>query len=622
MPPKHYDFSGWATKNDLRCNDGRIIRRGAFIVNDGQTVPLVWNHQHNSPDNVLGHAVLENREDGVYAYCEFNESQKGKSAKEAVKHGDVKALSIWANGLTQNGPDVIHGNIREVSLVLAGSNPGAFIESVLVHGESIDEFDEEGIFYTDEEIVLSHSDAIDKPEGSKEDKKVPEEKGKGKEKEKEKTVKDVYDTLNEEQKKAVAIIVGMAIQDSKEESEKEKKEEGEEMKHNMFSDDNGGFPFISHSDMKQLIEDGRRLGSFKAALNQSLEDGILAHSIDTTGMIGPSDSTASQKYGLRDPEMLFPEFRSLQTQPEWISRNMGWVEKVMSRVHRTPFSRVKMMFADITEDEARARGYIKGNLKKEEVFTLLKRTVSPTTIYKKQKMDRDDILDITGFDVLAWIAGEMRLMLNEEIARSILIGDGRPTSSDDHIDDTKLIPIVKEPALFNTVVKVKVAANATEAEIAKATINAVIRSRKKYKGSGSPDFFTTEDVVTEMLLIEDELGHKLYKTEDEITTTLRAKEIIPVEVMEEVEIDVKDGETTKKYPLIGILVNLADYNVGADKGGEINMFEDFDIDYNQQKYLLETRISGALTKPFSAITLVLDKAGTQTQNAYRSGSSD
>lgn len=600
MPPKNYDFCGWATKNDLRCSDGKIIRRGAFLVNDGQTVPLVWNHQHNSPEDVLGHAVLENRDDGVYAYCEFNESPKGIAAKEAVKHGDVKSLSIWANGLNQNGSEVLHGNIREVSLVLAGANPGAFIESVLAHMEPIDEFDEEGIFYTNEEIVLIHAEEAEMQ---------PEEKKK--EDNEEDTVEEVYDTLSDKQKKAVAVIVGMAIQDAKGESQSEEskpEKEEKEMRHNIFSDEDGNeVQVLSHSDMQKIISDGKRLGSLREAVKQNIEDGVLAHSIDTTGMQGPSSSTASQTYGFRDPDMLFPEFRSMTTQPEWISRNMGWVNKVMTRVHRTPFSRVKSVFADITEDDARARGYIKGKLKKEEVFTLLKRTTSPTTIYKKQKMDRDDVIDITDFDVIAWIRAEMRVMLDEEIARAILIGDGRATSSDDHISEEHVRPIVKEAPLFNTIVKVTVENDADEAAVAKATINAIIRSRKNYKGSGSPDFFTTEDVVTEMLLIEDGIGHKLYKTEAELATTLRAKEIIPVEPMEDTKISITENSTTKEYPLIGVIVNLTDYNVGADKGGAINMFDDFDIDYNQQKYLIETRISGALIRPYSAVTLVLDR---------------
>lgn len=606
MPSENYDFSGWATKNDLRCSDGRIIRRGAFSVNDGQRVPLVWNHQHNSPSDVLGHAILENKDEGVYAYCYFNNSQKGLDAKEAVRHGDVKALSIWANGLSQNGSEVLHGNIREVSLVLAGANPGAFIESVLAHGEAIDEFDEEGIFYTNEEIVLSHSDAIDDPEGKKEEK---ENKMEVKKEIGEETVKDVYETLNDKQKKAVAVIVGMAIQDTKENGDdEEEKGEKEEMKHNMFSDGENNTSYLSHDDMKKIFDDGKRLGSLREAIKQNIKDGVLMHSVDTTGMTGPSSSTSSQAYGFRDPDMLFPEFRSLQAQPEWISRNMDWVSKVMARVHRTPFSRVKSIFADITEDDARARGYIKGSLKKEEVFTLLKRNTSPCTIYKKQKIDRDDLLDIVDFDIVAWIRSEMRVMLNEEIARAILIGDGRSTSSDDHISEEHIRPIIKEAPLFNTVVKVSVAYDADEAAVAKATINAIIRSRKNYKGSGNPDFYTTEDTITEMLLLEDANGHKFYKTEAEVSTAIRAKEIVTVEPMEDVKVSITESSTTKQYPLIGVLVNLVDYNVGADKGGEINTFDDFDIDYNQQKYLIETRISGALIKPYSAITLVLDRA--------------
>jgi HK97 family phage prohead protease len=594
-----YDFAGWASKNDLKCSDGRVIRHGAFSADNGRRVPLVWNHQHNSPKDVLGHAILESRDEGVYAYCSFNNSTAGQDAKEAVKHGDVESLSIWANQLQQVGSDVMHGVIREVSLVLAGANPGAFIESVLAHGEPMEDGDDEGLFYSGTSLTLAHADEPKKEE-TKEDSK--EEDGEGE------TVRDVYDTLTDKQKKAVAIIVGQAIADAKGESDEDDNEEDNEegdndMKHNMFSDGAEDVTVLSHADYEKIFSDAKRLGSLREAVAEhSQEGGILAHAaIDTTGM---TVATGNQTYGFNDPSMLFPDYKTLNNPPEWISRNMDWVSDVMSSVHHTPFSRIKSVYANITEDEARARGYIKGKQKKEEVFTTLKRTTDPQTIYKKQKIDRDDQIDITDFDVVAWIRAEMRVMLDEELARAFLIGDGRQSDSDDKISPDHIRPVVTDAPLFNTQVKVEVAENATASEIAKETINAAIRARKNYKGSGNPKFYTTEDVLTEMLLIEDGIGHKLYKTEAELATSLRVSAIVTVEPMEGMTIDF--GED-KDLPLIGTIVNLADYNVGADKGGEVNMFEDFDIDYNQNKYLIETRCSGALVKPFSALTLALKK---------------
>lgn len=606
-----YDCEGWATKNNLECSDGLIIRKDAFRVDNGKKVPLVWNHQHNAVADVLGHAVLENRDEGVYAYCSFNNTSGGRDAKEAVQHGDVTALSIWANNLHQVGNEILHGVIREVSLVLAGANPGAFIESVLSHGDPMGEGEDEGIFYTNEGIFLCHGevkkDDPEKKEEGKMDGQEPEKKELEK-KEGGKTVQQVLNGMTDEQKAAVGIIVEQAVKDAKKESggeepPKEKKEDNE-MKHNMFE---GRQPAkaISHSDMEQILSDAKRLGSLKEAVNSHIENGVLSHSIDTTGM---ETAKGKQKYGFNDPSMLFPDYKAMNNQPEWISRNMDWVTKLMSRVHHTPFSRIKSMYANITEDEARARGYIKGKLKKEEVFTTLKRTTDPQTIYKKQKLDRDDIIDITDFDVVSWIKAEMRLMLDEEIARAILIGDGRQSDSDDKIKEDHIRPVAKDVPLFNTVIKVSVPANADDATIAKETIKAIIRGRKHFKGSGKPDFWTTEDVTTEMLLLEDQIGHAIYKTEAELATKLRVNEIIPVEPMEGQTISIMEGITTKQYPLLGVIVNMADYNIGADKGGEVNLFDDFDIDYNQQKYLIETRISGALVKPFSALTIVLDKA--------------
>lgn len=605
-----YDFEGWATKNNLECSDGLIIRKDAFRVDNGKKVPLVWNHQHNAVADVLGHAILENRDEGVYAYCSFNNTSGGRDAKEAVQHGDVTALSIWANNLHQVGNDILHGVIREVSLVLAGANPGAFIESVLSHGDPMGEGEDEGIFYTNEGIFLCHGevkkDDPEKKEEGKMDGQEPEKK-ELEEKEGGKTVQQVLNDMSDEQKAAVGIIVEQVVKDAKKESggeepPKEKKEENE-MKHNMFE---GRQPakVISHSDMEQILSDAKRLGSLKEAVNSHIENGVLSHSIDTTGM---ETAKGKQKYGFNDPSMLFPDYKAMNNQPEWISRNMDWVTKLMSRVHHTPFSRIKSMYANITEDEARAKGYIKGKLKKEEVFTTLKRTTDPQTIYKKQKLDRDDIIDITDFDVVAWIKAEMRVMLDEEIARAILIGDGRPSDSDDKIKEDHIRPVVKDVPLYNTVIKVTVPADADDSLIAKETIKAMIRGRKHYKGSGKPDFWTTEDVTTEMLLLEDQIGHALYKTEAELATKLRVNEIIPVEPMEGQTVSITEKSITKVYPLLGVVVNMADYNVGADKGGEVNLFDDFDIDYNQQKYLIETRISGALVKPFSALTIVLDK---------------
>ena len=588
---ENYDFSGWATRNDLKCSDGRIIRKDAFKANDGQKVPLVWNHQHSDPNEVLGHALLENRDEGVYAYCKFNDTESGQTAKLLVQHGDVNALSIYANQLKQQGPNVMHGNIRELSLVLASANPGAFIESIIKHGE---ESDEEGIIYTGENIELAHS-GVGKPsekeetseelkhsEESKEETKMAEEP---KETGSEKTIGDIFNTLNEEQKNAVYAMIGQALEDKGDDSEGG----DEDMKHNVFDDDTKNQEnVLSHDAMQEIISDAKRYGSMK--------ESFLAHSTDIE--YAPS----SQTYGINTPDYLFPEAHNLNNPPEFIKREMGWVTKVMNGVHHSPFSRIKSMFADITEDDARAKGYIKGKLKKEEVFGLLKRTTTPTTIYKKQKMDRDDVIDITDFDVIAWLKSEMRMMLDEEIARAILVGDGRSTSSDDKINEMNIRPIWKDEDLFTIKAAVEVSSTATADQKAKAFIRACVKSRKNYKGSGTPSLFTTEDVLTDCLLLEDANGRVIYDTEEKLRTALRVKEIITVPVME--GLTRTDGESNT-LSLMGIIVNLADYNVGADKGGAINMFDDFDIDYNSMKYLIETRCSGALIKPFSAITLEL-----------------
>ena len=605
------DFSGWATKNDLECSDGRIIRRNAFKVNDGQTVPLVWNHQHNEVYNVLGHAVLENRDDGVWAYCYFNDTDSGKYARQMVEHGDVNQLSIYANQLKQKGKDVIHGVIREVSLVLSGANPGAYIMDVSVaHGEDADG---EGIIFTG---ITSDDYSI---EHSSEEEPMEKEYD-------ERTIGDVLDTLNDEQRDVVMSLLNDALELSDEDEEYDDYEddrdeddedydddgnyeydeydEGEydDMKHNAFdnSDSMMGVDEIttlSHSDMETIFKNAKQSGSLKDAVNEYLGEDSLIHSVDTTGM---TVATGTQTYGFNDASMLFPEYKNLNNPPEWISRDMDWVQDVMSNVHKTPFSRIKSTYANITEDDARAKGYFKGNLKKEEVFTTLKRTTDPQTIYKKQKLDRDDILDITDFDVVSWIKKEMEVMLDEEKARAILIGDGRNPSSDDKIQELHVRPIATDVPLFNTKVNVTKTQAMTPGEFAKATIDAILRARKNYKGSGNPTFYTTEDVLTEMLLVEDQIGHKLYKTEAELATALRVKKIVTVEVME--------GQQVDNKPLIGIIVNLKDYNVGADKGGEKTLFDDFDIDYNQYKYLIECRMSGALVKPYSALT-ILEAAG-------------
>ena len=599
----NYDFSGYATKNDLRCSDGRTIRKDAFKDNDGQTVPLVWQHGHNDPENVIGHALLENRADGVYCYGSFNGTSKAATAKALVEHGDITALSIYANKLKQQGGDVLHGIIREVSLVLAGANPGASIDfPILAH--SGEESETEATIYTGEPLYLKHEDKDDdkaeEPEEKVEELKHEDDEEEEPKKEEtkmaeEKTVKDVFDELTEEQKNVVYFMIGQALEDAGVSSE----EEDEDMKHNVFDTDEMYGNELTHADYEQIFDDAKRLGSLRDSVIMHMEDGVLAHSIPTEGMVGPSSSTASQTYGFRDPDMLFPEYRTMNNPPEWIKRETGWVQKVMGGAHHTPFSRIKSVFADITEDEARAKGYIKGKLKKEQVFTLLKRTTDPQTIYKKQKLDRDDVIDITDFDVVSWIRSEMRVMLDEEIARAILIGDGRSGASDDKIQENHVRPIVSDAPLFS--IPVSVPSGTDDSETAKNFIDAAIRGRKTYKGSGTPTLFTTADMHTEMLLLEDQIGHKLYKSDQELATALRVNEIVEVEVMEGQKVDNKD--------LLGIIVNMADYNIGADKGGEINMFDDFDIDYNQMKYLIETRISGALIKPFSAMVLTSGAGG-------------
>ena len=571
-----YDFSGWATKNNLKCSDGRTILKDAFKHNDGQTVPLVWNHQHNDPLNILGHALLENREEGVYAYCKFNDTEAGRNAKMLVEHGDVTALSIYANKLKQKGGNVEHGVIREVSLVLAGANPGAFIDSIIRHGESSDE---EGVIYTGENLELYHAEENqNENEGKKEEAKEVDNK-------KEKTVQDVFDTLTEEQKNVVYALIGQALEDKEvEHSNINENEEENVMKHNVFENDNySNDDVLTHADMEQILRDAKRIGSLREAVLQH-NDGDDIY--DTYG-IKPN----AEGEGI---SMLFPDYKNLNNVPEFIKRDTGWVAQVMGAVHHTPFSRIKSMFADIREDEARALGYMKGDLKKEEVFSLLKRTTDPQTIYKKQKLHRDDVIDITSFDVVAWIKAEMRMMLEEEIARAILIGDGRLADDDNKIQQQHIRSIANEDPLF-AIHKDLVVAEGEER--AKGFIKTVIRARKDYKGSGEPTLFLAEDMLVEMLLLEDKNGRLIYESEAGLARALRVKNIVTVPVME----GAKNLAKTKN--ILGIVVNLKDYNVGADKGGAVAMFEDFDIDYNAQKYLIETRCSGALVKPFSAIII-------------------
>lgn len=583
------DFSGWATRNDLLCGDGRVIKKDAFKGNDGKKVSLVWNHQHDDPNAVLGHAFLENRDEGVYAYGYFNDSESGRTANELVHNGDVSSLSIWANKLKQNKlpngcREVIHGEIRELSLVLAGANPGAYIDCVMAHSEDNDEETVTELYAGYNENIMIHSayKAEDNKKATKEDTKVAENIKTKTPEDGEETIADVLETFNEKQKKVLYALVGMAQEDAfaSDDDDDEDSEGGNEtMKHNVFDqEDQYQENVLSHAEMETIISDAKRFGSLK--------DSFLAH---------------AEEYGIDQIDYLFPEAKTLNNPPEFINRDMDWVSTVMNGVHHTPFSRIKSVFANITEDEARAKGYMKGNLKKEEVFSLLKRTTTPCTIYKKQKLDRDDVIDITDFDVVAWLKSEMRMMLDEEIARAILIGDGRLASSDDKINEQNIRPIASDAELYTIQQKVSVAANATSDDKAKAMIKAAVKARKNYKGSGNPTFYTTEDWLTDALLLEDTQGHRLYKNDSEVASAMRVSKIVTVPVMEGAK-GVDGGE------LIGLIVNLNDYNVGADKGGAVNMFDDFDIDYNQQKYLIETRCSGALTKPYSAIALELDVA--------------
>lgn len=615
--PTGYDFCGWASKNDLLCSDGRTIRRGAFASDDGKKVPMVYQHQHTSIDNVLGHAILENRDEGMYAYCYLNESDTGKMAKELVRHGDICAMSIYANKLKQIGNDVVHGEIKEVSLVLAAANPGAAIESVVLeHSDGSTE--EEAIIYSGEDTqykILSHAESSTQTSSDKTVNDILNNMSEAKknvlyymlakvsetDEEAEdddviedsdirhadvsggRTIQDIFDTFTSDEKKVAFFLIGQAIKESgsMEQSDipniDDESEENDTMKHNVFENNqfNNDETVLSHAEIEEIFRDTKQYGTLK--------NSALAH-------------------GITNIEYLFPDATTVTPTPELIKRNDDWVSKVMGAVHRTPFSRIKSTAANLTEDEARAKGYIKGNLKKDEVFSLLKRTTEPTTIYKKQKLDRDDVVDITDFDVVAWIKSEMRMMLNEEIARAILIGDGRLTSSDDKIPEDHIRPVAFDSELYTVPVEVTVAAQATDDDKAKAIIRSIIKGRKEYKGSGNPVMYTTEDTLTDMLLMEDKMGRVVYDSVTKLATALRVSEIVTVPVME----GLKDAQGNA---VIAVIVNLADYNVGADRGGEVNMFDDFDIDYNAMKYLIETRCSGALTKPYSALAVKLKTAG-------------
>ena len=570
-----YDFCGWATRNGLKCADGRTIVRDAFKHNDGDIVPLVWNHGHNDPNNVLGHALLENRDEGVYVYGSFNDTPSANNAREFIQHGDITSLSIYANKLQQDSSrNVMPGDIKEVSLVLAGANPGAYIEDVIVHGDT----DGGSIIYSDDYIEetddLEHAEYDEYDEEYDEYDEYDEEYDEYDEElehaeDSDETVEDVFNTLTDKQKNVVYYMLGQALEGEKNNEEDEG--DDEDMKHNVFNNDENynEDEVLTHSEIETIIADAKRYGSLK--------ESVLSH-------------------GITDIEFLFPDATNLNKVPEFIKRDTGWVATVINGTKHTPFSRVKSTFANITEDEARAKGYIKGNLKKEEVFSLLKRSTDPQTIYKKQKLDRDDVIDITDFDIVSWLKAEMRMMLDEEIARAVLIGDGRLASDEDHISHTHIRPIFNDADLYT--IKAVTAANvdADPAAKAKDFIKTAIKSRKNYKGSGNPALYTTEDMLTDCLLLEDSIGRLLYESEAQLAKTLRVSKIITVPVME-------GQKGANGGDLLGLIVNLQDYNIGADKGGAVSMFEDFDIDYNQQKYLIETRCSGALIKPYSAIAI-------------------
>ena len=625
-----YDCSGWATKANMLCSDGRTIRKNAFEECDGKTVPVIWNHEHNDPNAVLGHAVLENRDNGVYAYISFNNTEAGQNAKILVQHKDVDRLSIWANKLKQMGGDVIHGVIREVSLVLAAANPGAVIDSVIAHGDSTDE---EAIICCGEYIEfideLAHSDGgtkgetevgtdnkEQKPAAKKNDKKTVadafntlteeqktvvyamigqaledagagtdnKDKGEVKHADSDETIADVFNTLTDKQKTVVYAMIGQALEDAGVDTDDvEHSDEGETdfMKLNVFDKETKtqDQEILTHSEFQEIIGEARRRGSLK--------DAFLEH-------------------GITDVDTLFPDAQTIDKTPGFIQRDNGWVAGVMAAVHKTPFSRVKSIFADITEDEARAKGYIKGKQKKDEVFKMLKRVTTPVTVYKKQSLDRDDMLDITDFDMIPWLKQEMRMMLDEELARAYLFGDGRSTSAEDKINEQNIRPVWTDDDVYTVKSEIAITKATTAEEKAQAFIKACIKSRKAYKGSGNPTMYMSEDMLTDCLLLEDKTGRVIYDTVEKLATRIRVNKIVPVPVMEGLS-RIKGANT---HFLAGLYVNLTDYNVGTDRGGDVTMFDDFDIDFNKQKYLIETRCSGAMCKPYGAVAIEFVQATT------------
>ena len=586
--PDKYDFSGWATKYNIKCSDGRTILQHAFKDDNDKTIPLVWNHNHTDADNVLGHAYLEERDEGIYTYCSFNDTEQGKNAKELVHHKDITSLSIFATKLKQtNNKEVMHGVIREVSLVLAGANPGASIDYVIAHADN-SESEEATIYNNEESLEIFHAEEntakssaegdanTGNPNANNDD---PENKGSNEnvqnlehkeneadsDKKGQKSFPEIIDSMNDDQKMVLYTLVGAALEEAKVGGK-------EEMKHNAFENiKNDKGEVLQHDELAQIMSEAKR--------NGSLKDAFLAHGISNVGD-------------------LFPEAKAVNGTPALVSRDMGWVEKVMNSVHHTPFSRVKSTLINITAEDARAKGYVRGNQKVEEVVAALKRTTPPQTVYKLQKLDRDDVLDITDFDVVPYIKSEMRVMLNEELARAFLIGDGRSASSNDKINPLNIRPVWQDDPTYTVKRILEREAGATDEEFAKQLIKDVIKSRKLYKGSGNPVFYTTEDMLTNMLLIEDKNERVIYDTIDKLKTALRVSDIVTVEPMA----GATRSDETHNYALLGLLVNMRDYNVGADKGGAVSMFDDFDINYNKYEYLIETRCSGALVKPYSAIS--------------------
>lgn len=585
-----YDCSGWATKANVRCYDGLVIAQDAFKECSGKVVPMVYNHDHSNVDNVIGHCLLENRPGGVYCYAKFNDTDTGKTARQCVESGDLSAFSIFANGLKKVGSTVKHGFIREVSLVLAGCNPGALIDEVVKHSADEDYEGGEAFIYNEDGLSLTHGmdpegnpledlthsadsgDAVTDDEATQEEAKMADEKNEGK------TLEQVYNSMTDEQKECCHALVGLALEEQ-EGGDNDDGEEDDTVKQNVFDKDTNA-TVLKHSieEINNVVKTAKSHGTMKAAFEDAgMDSDELAHSIDNI-------------------DWLFPEDHLLDTTPRIIDKPDDWVSVVMGAVHHIPFSRFKSMFADLTEEDARAKGYIKGNFKKEEVFGLLRRSTSPTTVYKKQKLDRDDVIDITSFDVVAWLKQEMRLKLNRELALAYLLGDGRLAASEDKIDENCIRPVFNDSDLFTIKVQCKTTGLTTVEDKYKALIKQILRSRKEYRGSGTPTLFTTEDALTEMLLLEDGIGHPLYADEAALARKLRVKNIVTIPEME-------GRKGAKGGDLVCLIVNLADYTVGADKGGAVSMFDDFDIDFNAQKYLIETRCSGALTTPFSAMAV-------------------